>query len=218
MLLIKYFTTYILLVPTFVLSGGSTSMDPVVTGLGIIGQGVLWDIIGGNRTQSIIQGGGNIVRSDVITHVLTNQDKVTLITDSLTFDPLKAQTIMVASLIKLFLTSNGNVRSASVIGASRPNHSRIFAPWMNKDIYSRDDVRSTVQNDVGKADKLDAAVQRYSTDEWNTASSQIEEDIPESIFCKVVEKSDLSERMNLANYLSVQTTKLVLSRHTPMQT
>ena len=77
---------------------------------------------------------------------------------------------MVASLVESFLTSNGNVRSASVIGASRPDQSRIFAPGMNKDISSRDYVRSTVRNDVGEADKIDADIQRSLTDEWNTAS------------------------------------------------
>ena len=89
---------------------------------------------------------------------------------------------------------------------------------MNVDISSRDYVRSTVRNDAGEADKLDAAVQRYSTDEWNTASSRIEEGSPESIFRKVVEKSDSSERMNLTNSLSVHNPELVLLRHTPMQT
>ena len=88
---------------------------------------------------------------------------------------------------------------------------------MNEDISSRDDVRSTVRNDVGKADKLDAAVQQSLTNESNTASLRIVEGSPESIFCKVVEKSDLSERMNLANSLIVYTPELVLLRHTPMQ-
>ena len=95
---------------------------------------------------------------------------MSLESDSFPLDPLKAQTLMVASLVEYFLTSNGNVRSASVIGASRPYKSRIIDPGMNEDISSRDDVRSTVQNDVGEADKLDATVQQSSTDEWTTAS------------------------------------------------
>ena len=78
---------------------------------------------------------------------------------------------MVTPLDKPFLTSNGEIRLASIFGASRPDQSRIFAPGMNEDISSRDDVRSTVRNDVGKADKLDAAVQISLSDEWNTASS-----------------------------------------------
>ena len=69
---------------------------------------------------------------------------------------------MVASFNEPFLASNGNVRSASIIGASRPDKSRIIAPGMNEDISSRYDVRSTVRSDVGEADKLDAAVQQSS--------------------------------------------------------
>ena len=45
---------------------------------------------------------------------------------------------------------------------------------MHEDISSRYDVLSTVQNDVGEADKLDATVEGSSTDEWNTASLRIE--------------------------------------------
>ena len=125
---------------------------------------------------------------------------------------------MVASLDEHFLASNGDVRSAIIIGSSRPDQSRILVPGMNADISSRDDVRSTVRNDVGEADKLNAAVQRSLSDEWNTASSRIVEGSPESIFHKVVEKSDSSERMNLVKSLSVHTPELVLLRHTPMQT
>ena len=83
---------------------------------------------------------------------------MTLRTDSFPFDPLKSQTLMFASLVEPFLTSNGNILSASIIGESRPDQSRIIAPGMKEDISSRDDVRSTVQNYVGEADKLDAAV------------------------------------------------------------
>ena len=115
-------------------------MDPVVTGLGIIGKGLPWAISGGSHTQSIIQGGENIVRSDVITHVLTNPEKVTLRTDYFPFDLLKAQTLMVASFDEPFLEINGKILSASKIRASRPDQSRIIAPGMNGDISSRDDV------------------------------------------------------------------------------
>ena len=134
-------------------------MDPIVTGFGIIGQGGPRAISGGSHTQSIIHGGENIVRSDVITHVLTNPDKLTLGSDSFPFDPLKTQTLMVAPLYEPFLTSDGNICSASIIGASRPNQSRIIAPGMNEDISSRDDDQSTVQSDVSEADKLDTVVQ-----------------------------------------------------------
>ena len=119
-------------------------MDPIVTGSGIIAQGGSRAISGGNHTQSIIQGGENIIHSDVITHMLTNPDQMSLESDSFTFDPLQGKTLMVTSLVESFLASDGNVRSASIIGASRPDQSRIIAPGMNKDIPSRDDVRSTV--------------------------------------------------------------------------
>ena len=82
---------------------------------------------------------------------------------------------MVASLDEPFLASNGNVRPASIIGASRPDQSRIISPGMNNDILSRDDVQSTVRSDVVEADKMDAAVQQSSSDEWNTAYLRIVE-------------------------------------------
>ena len=82
-------------------------MDPIVTGFDIIGQGGHWAISGGSHTQSIIQGGENIVCSDIITHVLTNPDEVTLGTELFLFDRIKAQTLMFASLVEPFLTSNG---------------------------------------------------------------------------------------------------------------
>ena len=97
---------------------------------------------------------------------------------------------MVAPLDEPFMASNGNVRSAIIIGTSWPDQSRIIAPGMNEDISSRDDVRSTVRSDVGEEDKLDAAVQRSLSDEWNMASSRVVEGSPESVFRKVVEKSD----------------------------
>ena len=49
-----------------------TYMDPVVTGFGIIGPGGSHTISRGNHAQSIVQGEGGIIHSDVITHVLTN--------------------------------------------------------------------------------------------------------------------------------------------------
>ena len=161
-------------------------MDPIVTGFGIIGQGGPRAISGVSHTQSIIQGGENIICTDFITNILTNPDELTLGSDSFPFDPLKAQPLMVAPLDEPFLASNGNVRSASIIGASWPDQSRIIVPGINVDIYSRDDVRSTARSDVGEADKLDTSVQRYSSDEWNTESSRIVEGSPESIFLKVV--------------------------------
>ena len=106
------------------------------------------------------------------------------------FDPLKAQTLMITPLTEHFLDSYGDVRSTSVIGASRPNHSRIIAPFMNEDISSRDDVLSTVRGDVDEADKLDTIVQRSPTNEKNTESPRIEEESLKSVFSKIVEESN----------------------------
>ena len=125
---------------------------------------------------------------------------------------------MVAPLIEPFLASDGDVRLTSILGASRPNQSRIVSPGMNEDISSRNDVRSTVQSNVGKAEKLDTAVQQSSSDKWNTEPLQIVEGSLKGILPEIVEKSDSSERMNLANSLGVQTPELVLLRHPTMQT
>ena len=193
-------------------------MEPVTTELDFIGQGRPWAISGGTHTQSFIQGGKKIVHGEFITHILTNPTQVLLKSDSFLFKPNQAKTLMVTSLVEYLLTSNGNVRSASIIGASRPNKNRIFDPGMNEDISIRDDVRSTVRNDVGEADKLDATVEGSSTNEWNTAPSRIEESTPKSIFRKVIKQIDSSDRMNLANSLSVQTPELVSFRHPTIHT
>ena len=108
-------------------------MDPVFTGVGIIGQGGSWTISRGSHTQSIVQGGESIIHSDAITHVLTNSGELTLESNYFTFDPLKVETLMVAPLNEPFLESYGEV------GASRPNQSSIFAPGMNRDTNSCDD-------------------------------------------------------------------------------
>ena len=105
---------------------GPTDMNPVVTELDFIGQGGTRAISGGTHTQSIIEGGENIVHGDVITHMLTNPTQVSLGSDSFPFDPEQAKTLMVTSLVESLLASNGNVRSASIIGASRTNQSRIL--------------------------------------------------------------------------------------------
>ena len=75
-----------------------TNTDPVFAGVGIIGQGGSRNISRVSHNQSIVQGGESIIHSDVITHVLTNFGELTLESDSFTFDPLKAETLMVAPI------------------------------------------------------------------------------------------------------------------------
>ena len=89
---------------------------------------------------------------------------------------------------------------------------------MHKDISGRDDVRSTVRNDIREADKLDTTVDGPTTDEQNTASLQIEECTPKSIFRKDIKKLDSSSRMNLANSVRVKAPDLVSFRDPTIQT
>ena len=111
------------------LQDGPTNMDPVVTGVGIIVQGGPRTVSGGSISQSIIQGEKSIIRSNVITHVLTNSSKITLKSNSFAFDPLKVQRLVIVPLTEPFLTSDRDVHTTSVIVASRPNHSRIGNPF-----------------------------------------------------------------------------------------
>ena len=79
---------------------------------------------------------------------------------------------------------------------------------MHKDISGRDDVRSTVCNDVREADKLDTTIDGPTNDKRSTASSRIEEFTPKSIFRKEIKNLDSSSRMNLANSVRVNTPDL----------
>ena len=87
--------------------------NSVVTELDLIGQGGPWAVSGETHTQSIIEGRENIVHADVITHMFTNPTQVSLGSDSFSFDPEQAQTLMVTSLIEALLASNRNIRTTS---------------------------------------------------------------------------------------------------------
>ena len=52
---------------------------------------------------------------------------------------------MLTSFVKSFLARNRDIGTTSILGARRPNHSRILAPGMHKDISGRDNFRSTVR-------------------------------------------------------------------------
>ena len=124
---------------------------------------------------------------------------------------------MIAPTTKPFLSCDRDVRASSEIQDSRPDHGRIGTPFVKKKIWSGDD-NFSVRSDVGEADKLDTAVQHSSTDERNTASSRIEEGSLENICPKIIKESSLSELMNLANSLSIETPKLVSFGHLHMET
>ena len=140
--------------------------NPVVTELNVIGHG-------GTHTQSIIDGRKGIIHGDVITKLITDHSQMSFKGDYFPFDKEETPTLMLTSFVEAFLTRNWNIRRTSIVGARRPNHSRIFSPGMHKDISGGDNVRSTVRNDVRIADKLDTTVEGFTTNERNTASSRI---------------------------------------------
>ena len=164
---------------------------PVVTELNVIGQGGSRAVIGGNHTQSIIDGRKGIIHINVITQLITDHGQISLKGDSFLFDKEETPTLMLTSFVEAFLKRNRNICTTSIVGARRPNHSRIFPPGMHKDISGRHNFRSTVRNDVQMADKLDTTVEGFTTDERNTASSPIVECTLKSIFVKEIKEFDL---------------------------
>ena len=105
----------------------------------------------------------------------------------------------------------------SEIGDSRIDHGRIGTPIMNKNICSVDG-NFSVRSDVGEENKLDTSVQQSPTNESNTESPRIEEESQKSVFYKLFEESNSSERMNLTNSLGIQTPKLVHFGHPSIET
>ena len=183
----------------------------------MIGQGGSRAFLGGTHTQSIIEGRKDIIHGDVITHMITNPRQVSLKGNYFPFDKEQSQTLMLTSLIEALLERNRNKGTASILGASRTNQSRIFAPGMHENISGRDNVRSTVHNDVREADKLNTTVDGPTTNERNTASSRIVECTPKSIFRKDIKKFDSSSRMNLANSVRVRPQTLYISGTRPFR-
>ena len=93
---------------------------------------------------------------------------ITSVLDSFPFDPLKSKTLVIVSQPESSLSCDRNVCASGEIGDSRPEHGSIGTPFVNKKIWSGDD-NFSVQSDAGKADKINTAVQRSSTDERNKA-------------------------------------------------
>ena len=89
---------------------------------------------------------------------------------------------------------------------------------MHEDISGRDNVRSTVRNDVRIANKIYTNVEGFTTDERNTASLQIVECTPKSIFVKDIKEFDSSSKMNLTNSVPVKNPDLVSFRDPTINT
>ena len=82
----------------------------------------------------MISGGTSIIISNVITDVLTDSSKMILKIDLFPLNPLKSQTLVIASQNEPFMSCNRNVRASSEIGNSRIDHGRIGTPFVNKTI------------------------------------------------------------------------------------
>ena len=93
---------------------------------------------------------------------MTDSRKMILKSDPCPLNHLKSKTLVIASQPESFLSCDRNVCASSEIRDSRPDHGRISTPFVNKKILSGDD-NFNVRSDVGKADKLDTAVQRSSS-------------------------------------------------------
>ena len=137
-------------------SVGTTSVDPAVIGVGIIGRG------GCGITQGMINGGTGIIESNVVTDVLTDSSNMIIKTNTFTLNPFKSQMLVIASQNQPTLSCNRIVHASSGVGNSRIDHGRIGTPTVNRKIWSEDD-NFRVKIDVGEAEKLDTIVQRYPT-------------------------------------------------------
>ena len=82
-------------------SFGTTNVDSVVTGVGIIGQGGPMDISGGTR----------IISSNVITHVLMDSRNMVLKSESFPLNHIKSKKLVIASQPESFLSCDRNVHA-----------------------------------------------------------------------------------------------------------
>ena len=117
---------------------------PVVTELNLIGQGNPRTVKSGIHTQIIVYRTAEVVQSDIMTHLVTDHNQMSLKSNSFPFHKKEAPTLMFTPVIEAFLTRNGHIRTTGIIGTSRPNHSRILTPGMNEDILSGNNVTTTV--------------------------------------------------------------------------
>ena len=82
-------------------SVGTTTVDSVITGVGIIGRG-------GPRA---ISRGTSIISSIVITHFLTDSSKMIIRSDSFPINHLKSKTLVIASQPESLLSCDRNIRA-----------------------------------------------------------------------------------------------------------
>ena len=152
-------------------SATSINVDPLVTGSGMIGRKGYRAISGRNITQEI-PGRKVITHSNIITADIMDTSKVPPSGGgSVSFSIGEKQTkaFVFASLVKTLLDSNGHVRTTSVPIARRINKGRMLSPTIIENVPCRNDVKSTVLNNVRKLDELDTTVDGPTTNENDTA-------------------------------------------------
>ena len=164
----------------------------------------------------MISGGTSIVKN-VVTDVLTDSSKMIFRTDTFPLDPFESQTLVIAPQNESTLSCNRIVSASSDNVKSRIDHGRIGTPIAKKNIWIEDD-NFRVKIDLDEGDKLDTSFQRSSTNKSNTASLRIEKESLKSVFSKIVEELNSSERINLANSSSIESPKLVPFGDPPMDT
>ena len=130
-------------------SVGTTSVNPAVISVGIIGRG---------GHDGMINRGTGIISSNIVTYVLTDSGKMILRTDTFPLNPFKSQTLVIALQNEPTLICNRIIRASSEIGNSRIYQARIGTLITNKNIWSVND-NFSVHSDVDEANKLDTSVQ-----------------------------------------------------------
>ena len=202
-------------------SDRSVNVDPVVTGSGMIGREGYRAISGRSITQEINPGRKVITHGNIIKTDITDTRKIPPRSGggvSFLIGEKQKKAFMFASLGKALLTSNQNVGATSIPRTRRINQGRILAPTMYENVPCRNDVRSTVLNNVRKSDELDTTIDRLTTNENDTACLQNVEDTPKGIFHENIKKFDPSSRVNFADSSFVKTPELVPLRDLPVDT
>ena len=83
---------------------------PVIAELNIIGQGTPRSTETGIPTQTIVDRTGEVVQSDIMTHLVTELNQMSLKSKSFPFHKKKSSTLMFATFLEAFLTGNRHVR------------------------------------------------------------------------------------------------------------
>ena len=103
---------------------------PVIAELNLMGQGTPRSIKSGIPTQTIVDRTAPEVQSDIMTHLVTDLNQMSLKSTSFPFHKTKSSTFMFALFLEAFLTGNRHVRTTCIVGTCRDDHSRIISPRM----------------------------------------------------------------------------------------